>query len=43
MAIPALNLDDRTFSEMMEEVQALIPRYAPTWTDQNVSDPGITL
>lgn len=43
MAIPALNLDDRTFGDMMEEVQALIPRYAPTWTNFNLSDPGITV
>ena len=43
MAIPLLNLDDRTFSEMMEEVQALIPRCAPAWTNYNLSDPGITI
>lgn len=43
MAIPLLNLDDRTFQDMIEEVQALIPRHAPTWTNHNLSDPGITL
>ena len=26
-----------------EEARALIPRYAPEWTDHNDSDPGITL
>ena len=40
MAIPSLNLDDRTFGEMMEEVQALIPRCAPAWTNFNLSDPA---
>ncbi len=43
MAIPIPNLDDRTFSDLVEELRALIPRYAPDWTDHNVSDPGIML
>jgi hypothetical protein len=43
MSIPLPNLDDRTFSDLVEEVRALIPRYAPEWTDHNVSDPGIML
>ncbi len=43
MAIPLLNLDDRTFQDMMAEVQALIPRHAPAWTNRNLSDPGVTL
>ncbi len=43
MPIPLPNLDDRTFGDLMAEMRALIPRYAPDWTDHNVSDPGITL
>lgn len=43
MTIPQLNLDDRTFDDLVEELQALIPRYAPDWTDRNTSDPGIML
>lgn len=43
MSIPLPNLDDRDFSDLMREVRALIPRYAPAWTNHNVSDPGITL
>jgi len=43
MPIPLPNLDDRTFADLAEEMQALIPRYAPAWTDHNVSDPGIML
>jgi conserved hypothetical protein, phage tail-like region len=37
------NLDDRDFSRIVSEAKALIPRYAPEWTDHNDSDPGITL
>ncbi len=43
MSLPIPNLDDRTFSDLVEELRALIPRYAPEWTDHNVSDPGIML
>jgi hypothetical protein len=37
------NLDDRKWSDLVEEGRALIPRYAPAWTDFNVHDPGIML
>ena len=43
MPLEAPNLDDRTFTDLFEELRALIPRYAPEWTDHNLSDPGITL
>lgn len=43
MTIPRINLDNRTFDDLMEELQGLIPRHSPGWTDHNVSDPGITL
>ncbi len=43
MPIPLPNLDDRTYADLMEEMKALIPRYAPEWTDHNESDPGIML
>ncbi len=43
MPIPLTNLDDRTYADLMEEMKALIPRYAPEWTDHNESDPGIML
>lgn len=32
-----------TFSDLVEEGRSLIPRFAPTWTDHNAHDPGITL
>ncbi len=37
------NLDDRRWQDLVEQVQALIPTYAPEWTDRNPSDLGITL
>jgi hypothetical protein len=36
-------LDDRTWQDLVDEVRALIPIYAPQWTDTNPSDPGITI
>ena len=41
MPVKPLELDDRTFADLFAEVRSLIPRYAPDWTDHNVSDPGI--
>lgn len=38
-----LQLDDTTFEELLESARSLVPRYASTWTDHNVHDPGITL
>jgi hypothetical protein len=43
MPIDLPNLDDRTFADLVDEAQALIPVYEPQWTNHNASDPGITL
>lgn len=43
MPLPAPNLDDRTFQDLVDECKRMIPRYCPEWTDHNVSDPGIAL
>jgi hypothetical protein len=43
MPIALPNLDDRSYSELVEEARALIPKHAPEWTNHNPSDPGITL
>ena len=43
MPLPLPNLDDRTYADLVEEARALIPTYAPAWTNHNASDPGITL
>lgn len=37
------NLDDRRFTDLVEEALSMLPRYAPEWTNHNPSDPGITL
>src|SRR4051812_29566156 len=37
------NLDDRSWQDIVDECRALIPRYAPEWTDHNPSDLGIAL
>lgn len=42
MPLPKPNLDDKTFDQLVNEAKKLIPRYAPEWTDHNLSDPGIT-
>ena len=43
MKVPLPNLDDRRWSDLVDEGRSLIPTYAPEWTDHNVHDPGITL
>jgi Baseplate J-like protein len=42
MPIDLPDLDDRTFAEMLDDARRMIPTYAPSWTDHNASDPGIT-
>ncbi|MCB0165981.1 MAG: hypothetical protein KDI79_17235, partial [Anaerolineae bacterium] len=39
----APNLDDRTWQDIVNEARALIPTYAPEWTDHNPSDLGMAL
>jgi predicted phage baseplate assembly protein len=41
--LEAPDLDDRTWEEIVAQARALIPTYAPNWTDHNPSDLGITL
>lgn len=43
MPITLPNLDDRRYSDLVAEARALIPTYAPEWTDHNEVDPGTTL
>ena len=42
MFLPLPALDDRRWSDLVEEGRALVPLYGPDWTDHNASDPGIT-
>jgi hypothetical protein len=43
MPLPDINLDDRTFEQIQNELKRRIPAYTQEWTDFNDSDPGITL
>ncbi|MCX2954574.1 putative baseplate assembly protein [Lentzea sp. NEAU-D7] len=43
MAIPAPNLDDRRFQDLVDDAKRMVMRRCPEWTDHNVSDPGVTL
>jgi hypothetical protein len=43
MPLTLPNLDDRTYADLAAEARALIPTYAPEWTNHNPSDPGVTL
>ena len=41
--LPAPNLDDRHFQMLVDDAKRLVQQRCPTWTDHNVSDPGVTL
>src|ERR1051326_1798882 len=43
MGLPAPNLDDRRFQDLVDDAKRLVQRRCPEWTDHNVSDPGVTL
>jgi predicted phage baseplate assembly protein len=43
MTLPAPNLDDRRFQQLVDEAKLLVQQRCPEWTDHNVSDPGVTL
>ncbi len=43
MVLPAPNLDDRHFQDLVDDAKRLVQQRCPGWTDHNVSDPGVTL
>lgn len=43
MTLPAPNLDDRTFQDLVDDAKRLVQQRCPEWTDHNVSDPGVTM
>jgi hypothetical protein len=43
MTLPAPNLDDRTFVDLVTEARQRIAQTSPEWTDLSVHDPGMTL
>jgi hypothetical protein len=36
------DLDDRRWTDLVDEGRALIPLFSTVWTDHNLHDPGIT-
>src|SRR5207249_4465720 len=36
-------IDNRRYSDMLDELRTRVPRYTPEWTDLNDSDPGMAL
>ncbi len=43
MTLPAPNLDDRRFQDLVDDAKRHVQTHCPQWTDHNVSDPGVTL
>ncbi|MGX7826379.1 putative baseplate assembly protein [Actinokineospora sp. 24-640] len=43
MALPAPNLDDRRFQDLVDDATRMVRQRCPEWTDHNLSDPGVTL
>src|SRR5688572_7889583 len=41
--LPAPNLDDRRFQDLVDDAKRFVQQRCPSWTDHNVSDPGVTL
>src|SRR5690625_4983947 len=41
--LPAPNLDDRRFQDLVDDAKRRIQQACPEWSDHNVSDPGVTL
>jgi predicted phage baseplate assembly protein len=41
--LPAPNLDDRRFQDLVDDARRMVQQRCPGWNDHNVSDPGITL
>lgn len=43
MSLPAPDLDDRRFQQLVDDAKRMVQQRCPEWTDHNVSDPGVTL
>lgn len=40
--LPKLPLDDRTYTDIVDQSRRMIPKRVPEWTDENAHDPGMT-
>ncbi len=43
MPLASPRLDDRRYEDLVDELRARVPNYAPEWTDHDDSDPGNAL
>ncbi len=43
MSLPAPDLDDRRFQDLVDDAKRMVQQRCPEWTDHNVSDPGVTM
>lgn len=43
VSLPAPNLDDRRFQDLVDDAKRLVQQHCPEWSDHNVSDPGVML
>jgi predicted phage baseplate assembly protein len=43
VTLPAPNLDDRRFQDLVDDAKRYVQQNCPQWSDHNVSDPGVTL
>jgi predicted phage baseplate assembly protein len=43
VALPAPNLDDRGYADLVDDAVRLVRVSCPGWTDEHPSDPGVTL
>jgi predicted phage baseplate assembly protein len=43
MPLPDIQLDNRSYTDLVNELRRRIPAYTPEWTDFNESDPGIAM
>jgi hypothetical protein len=41
--LESINLNDKTYTEMLEDAISDIPLYGSEWTNFNLSDPGVTI
>ena len=43
MGLPAPNLDDRRFQDLVDDAKRQVQQKCPEWSDHNVHDPGVTM